>query len=56
MQGAKRGVTWWGPILKGVWWSAPTLTRPKVPVVLPRDSKSEQAKLDWEKWDEKEWK
>jgi hypothetical protein len=34
---AKRGVTWWGPIPKGVWWSAPTLTRP-VPVVLPRDT------------------
>jgi hypothetical protein len=34
---AKRGVTWWGPILKGVWWSAPTLTR-SVPVVLSRDT------------------
>jgi hypothetical protein len=30
-------MTWWGLILKGVWWSAPTLTRPKVLVVLSRD-------------------
>ncbi len=34
---AKREVTWWGLILKGVWWFASTLTRPKMPVILPRD-------------------
>jgi hypothetical protein len=38
MQDAKREVTWWNLIFKEVWWSASTLTRSKMSVVLSRDT------------------